>query len=503
MTQENFQINSAAITDRGLSEKRPENEDSYLELRDSGFFAVADGVGGAQAGDVASEMAMEILGEAFINLREGGDAEERMKLAIEQANAAIYQMSKDIAQLSTMATTVVGLHLAGNIATIGHVGDSRLYRVDPQGTLFRETQDHSVVEEEVRAGRLTPAQAETHPSRNVISRALGAEDIVEIDMKTIMFDAGTTFLICSDGVTRHISDDEIQKLLSSEQDTFAVCQYIKDVCYERGAEDNLTAVVVKALEMDYADSFAAAELDEDTVAAARPAFANSSVLTDAVETSDSENFANSNNADEFRNGGPITIAASAEAKSNVSIRRTDEEANLSSTKKPDDERTYRVDEGSAGGFGRMLSILPWVLLGLLVLVGGYYYLSTQPTTGGIEGLQSQSPDVSMTAFEQNRRNVDADPAQYVARFSANPQDAVDYFLLGRAYLLQKNYESAKNHLERSSSMLVDGVSPSNKRVLENEIPMMLAIIESDDARASFEKGVAGDAVPEGAANSNK
>ena len=91
MTQNNLHISSAAITDKGLSEKRPQNEDSYLELRDSGFYAVADGVGGAQAGDVASQMAMEILGEAFINLQEGGDAEERLKLAIEQANSAIFQ----------------------------------------------------------------------------------------------------------------------------------------------------------------------------------------------------------------------------------------------------------------------------------------------------------------------------------------------------------------------------------------------------------------------------
>jgi len=266
MTQENLQISSAAVTDRGLSEKRPENEDSYLELRDSGFFAVADGVGGAQAGDVASQMAMEILGEAFINLSVGGDAEERMKLAIEQANTAIYQMSRDLPQLSTMATTVVGLHMAGNIATIGHVGDSRLYRVDPQGSLFRETHDHSVVEEEVRAGRLTPEQAENHPGRNVISRALGAEEIVEIDMKTIMFEPGTTFLICSDGVTRHISDEELQQVLFTEDDTFAVCSYIKKVCYERGAEDNLTAVVVKVTE---ADLSAEAFNEEETIASAR------------------------------------------------------------------------------------------------------------------------------------------------------------------------------------------------------------------------------------------
>jgi protein phosphatase len=184
MTENNFQIDSAAISDRGLSEKRLQNEDSYLELNEQGLFAVADGVGGAQAGDVASQMAVEVLGEAFINLQKNGDAEEMMKIAIERANEAIFQMSHDLEQLSTMATTIVALHVSGNIATIGHVGDSRLYRLDPKGDFFRETEDHSVVEEEVRAGRMTAAQALNHPSKNIISRALGAEQSVVVDMKT-------------------------------------------------------------------------------------------------------------------------------------------------------------------------------------------------------------------------------------------------------------------------------------------------------------------------------
>ena len=174
MTQNSIQMITSAVSDRGLSEKRPQNEDSYLEMPERGIFAVADGVGGAQAGDTASQMAMEILAEAFMNLPEGGDAEDMMHRAITQANSSIYQMSHDLPQLSTMATTIVALHVAGNIATIGHAGDSRLYRLDSHGNLFRETQDHSVVEEEVRAGRMTREQAENHPSKNVISRALGA-----------------------------------------------------------------------------------------------------------------------------------------------------------------------------------------------------------------------------------------------------------------------------------------------------------------------------------------
>src|SRR5215212_8481299 len=243
--ENNFNITAASVSDRGLSEKRPENEDSFLVLEERGLFAVADGVGGAQAGDVASQMAVEILGEAFANLREGGDVEDLMKLAIERANGAIFQMSHDLAQLSTMATTIVALQVTGNIATIGHVGDSRLYRLDGRGQLFRETQDHSVVEEEVRAGRMTPAQAANHPSRNVISRALGAEHQVEVDMKTIMIEPNTTFLLCSDGITRHIEDHEIRDLLLSMPVPSEICARMKEICYSRGAEDNLTAVIVK------------------------------------------------------------------------------------------------------------------------------------------------------------------------------------------------------------------------------------------------------------------
>ncbi len=487
MTQENLQINSAAITDKGLSEKRPENEDSYLELRDSGFFAVADGVGGAQAGDVASQMAMEILGEAFINLREGGDAEERMKLAIEQANTAIYQMSRDLPQLSTMATTVVGLHMAGNIATIGHVGDSRLYRVDARGTLFRETHDHSVVEEEVRAGRLTPEQAETHPSRNVISRALGAEDIVEIDMKTIMFEPGTTFLICSDGVTRHISDEELQQLLFSEEDTFALCSSIKKICYERGAEDNLTAVVVKVTETDSSDG---AFDEEETIATARTTGemsgfgADGGIDEETLEMPPPGDLAPEASTAEFEDSNPILIPASG-GNNTVS----DEEGRLIRQNAEENAKTYRVDEEAAGALGKFLTYLPWLLLAGIIALGAYYYWSTQQ---GTNDLQSQTDDITLTTFEKARRTVDENPAQYVAVAGNIAKDAADHYLLGRAYFLQGRYDSSKRELDRAKDMLAKEAASSNRKVIENEIPMMLAIIESDEAKAAFEREVSGD-----------
>src|SRR6202171_4855383 len=236
----------ASITDRGLSEKRPMNEDSLLADPERGIFVVCDGVGGADAGEIASQAAVDILNEAFRHkLSDGEDVEDLMELAIQRANISIHQMAAKDSRFSMMATTVVALHLDGSRATIGHVGDSRLYRLSPEGQLLRETEDHSIVEEEVRAGRMTPEQAAHHPSKNVISRALGAEESVEADMKTIEVGEGNAFLLCTDGITRHIPDSELRELLQSGHNPEAICADMKERCYQRGAEDNLTAVIVQ------------------------------------------------------------------------------------------------------------------------------------------------------------------------------------------------------------------------------------------------------------------
>jgi protein phosphatase len=137
-----------------------------------------------------------------------------MELAIQRANSSIHQMASENPRFSMMATTVVALHLDGHRATIGHVGDSRLYRLSPDGNLHRETEDHSIVEEEVRAGRMTPEQAANHPSKNVISRALGAEPSVEADMKVIEVEDGSAFLLCTDGITRHLGRQRVARAVN-------------------------------------------------------------------------------------------------------------------------------------------------------------------------------------------------------------------------------------------------------------------------------------------------
>ena len=132
-----FTLESQAISDRGLNERRPLNEDSFLADSVRRIFVVADGVGGAEAGEVASQTAVEVLDEAFRHQEDGADIEDLMELAIQRANASIHQMAQDNARFSMMATTVVALHLKGNVATIGHVGDSRLYRLTREGDIIR------------------------------------------------------------------------------------------------------------------------------------------------------------------------------------------------------------------------------------------------------------------------------------------------------------------------------------------------------------------------------
>jgi protein phosphatase len=530
---DNLSITSAALTDRGLSEKRPVNEDSYLEMRQSGIFAVADGVGGAQAGEVASQMAVEILGEAFTNLQPGADAETAMRAAMSQANSAIFQMAHELPQLSQMATTIVALHLNGNIATIGHVGDSRLYRVDQNGEITRETDDHSVVGEEVRAGRMTEEQADNHPSKNIISRALGAESTVEPELKTIMVEPGTTFLLCSDGITRHINDDEIKGLLTFGGSPKDVCQFLKKLCYERGAEDNLTAVIVRVADVaSKIDDAPVLQLDaeEPTVASARPAAAAISPNDDILEldlkdaptaglptaatadelqevfsvepTSESteaaELSANTLELDEEptaqRSAAEPEIHKSFSGEDTVADYHPAEEAHSVQVAKIPAQQT-RADsitmfgtsetvehEERSNYFGMIATALGMLLLGGLIGFGLYYFMfapQPQDTNTG-QPTEMRSANIPLSAFEENRRTVDKNPTQALAQFGADPRDAEDYFLVGRANMLLGNYVEAKKAYTQSSALIATGdpekVDAKNAKTLQMEIAIAMSAI---------------------------
>ncbi len=487
MTITNYKIDSASISDRGLSEKRPQNEDSFLEMNARGLFAVADGVGGAQAGDVASQMAVEILGEAFTNLRPNGDAEELMQVAITRANAAIFQMSHDLKQLSTMATTVVALHVSGTIATIGHVGDSRLYRLDPKGNLFRETQDHSVVEEEVRAGRMTAEQALNHPSRNVISRALGAENQVEVDLKTMMIEPNTIFLLCSDGITRHIDDFQLRELLLFKDSPENICRRMKNICYERGAEDNLTAVIAIITDTELQTVAVmptlAENFEEPTVAAARPP-----VISEASDREDElatqplimPVIKNSNEiappvAENVQNSTPVILNA-------------DKPIRISAAREPAD-----AVQTSSGKMSRLLSSLIFLILGGIIGAGIYYLFlqnnrlpTVQPTAPPVTQLPVQN--VELSSFETLRRSVDADPNAFVNTTANITPDAEGLYLLGRAYLLQGKYSEAKKRFEEAKNKLGQS-NAVNNRVLTSDIAMGLAVAEETAAQDRFQSQI--------------
>ena len=446
----NSPLQSSAVTDRGLNEKRPLNEDSFLRDSERGIFSVADGVGGAEAGEVASQTAIEVLDEAFRHRQEDADVEDLMELAIQRANASIHQMAQDHAKFSMMATTIVALHIQGNIATIGHVGDSRLYRLTPAGQLIRETADHSVVEEEVRAGRMTPEQAAHHPSKNVISRALGAENDVEVDMKVIEVDEGTEFLLCTDGITRHIPDYELRHLLIRYSDLPALCEELKRVCYERGAEDNLTAVVVCV-----GQPLSATERVEDlekTISpetTLAPPFA-AAPATDAAQT--------------ILGTGFDSVASSALSASEVPTATAQSNAAPETRSINAIESRLDLERPSArSGVERTMTWFFMFVLFLAVVGAAFYagrkYKGPIPYVERALPVAEVSPtpalgDDPLLKFERGRREVDNDPNAWLAtqlkselsrqqiKLPLDSTDAEFLYLYGRASLLLGNNEEA-------------------------------------------------------------
>jgi protein phosphatase len=457
----NVHLQVATISDRGLSEKRPLNEDSYLSDSERRIFAVADGVGGAQAGEVASKTAVEVLDEAFRHQVDGTDIEDLMEIAIQRANISIHQMALEQPKLAAMATTVVALHLDGHVATIGHVGDSRLYRLSPDGKLHRETADHSVVEEEVRAGRMTPEQAAHHPSRNVISRALGAETGVEVDMKTIEVEDGTAFLLCSDGITRHIPDNEIRDLLAAPQDAEAICAEMKRLCYERGAEDNLTAVIVRIGDRASADTLSFE--DEPTTQSTRSALA-----TTVDSAGNPPQPVASSQAD------PPAVAAAAVSSSALPPPPVNKDEAIKTN--PVLALEAQGKSRSRKGGGRAFLLLLLILgIGAAAFYGGMYFQRQRA-----DSLASASPSVSPTPqptpadpvaeFEKKRLQVDKEPAKLrdamkdeaTAKGTLNPLESNDpefLYLYGRSLLLTGDYTNALAAFERASANVPENTSP--------------------------------------------
>jgi protein phosphatase len=488
----------AAITDRGLSEKRPQNEDSMLNDPAHHVFAVADGVGGAQAGEVASQTAIEVLQEAFTNQKADEDVEDLMEIAIQRANDSIYRMSREQPQFAMMATTIVALHLDGLRGTVGHVGDSRLYRLTPEGQLRRETDDHSLVEEEVRAGRLTPEQAASHPGRNVISRALGAEASVEVDMRTFEFDSGTTFLLCSDGITRHIPDGELSALLVGAPSLEAACAELKRRCYERGAEDNLTAVLVRVGDgarpaSDGAGSASVAD-EEATLVRERTDIHTAQTVPDRPSPLLQRPF------------DSVTAAVATARPADADRSRPVAQSNTG-TSKASGGGVNSSDGRHAVGrkSGRALTALG-VLLLVLGAVGLAFYVGMTFERKGMSkrlGLAQTSatptplPSVvpaesSGDRFERLRRAVDLSPATEATRMAAeansqplNSEDPEFLYLYGRALLLTDRQPEAAAAFDHAIQKINENMTPANGELkIDARLAKVAAQLRAGDVTAA-------------------
>jgi protein phosphatase len=234
-------------TDKG--QVRDGNEDGYVVDRRLQLFAVADGMGGHRAGEVASATALEALRAAIASGIGLGDA-------ITNANTAVHDKSASDRQLSGMGTTLTAVIPDGRGVLVGHVGDSRAYLLR-DGELRQLTTDHSLVEELVRGGRLTEQEAAVHPQRSVITRALGVDDAVDVDVYSVPLEAGDRLLLCSDGLTTMLRADDIAALLRRETDPTRAANLLVDAANAAGGEDNITTIVID-VEEDGVDPLAPA-----------------------------------------------------------------------------------------------------------------------------------------------------------------------------------------------------------------------------------------------------
>ena len=253
---------TASMTDTGR--KRRHNEDAFVV--EPPLFAVADGMGGAQAGELASGLAAAALKD----VQEPGSGEKRVDELIQQANRRVYERQSQDASASGMGTTMTVALVEDGRVVIGHVGDSRAYLLRGR-SLEQLTEDHSLVAELVRSGKLSPEEAEDHPQRSVITRALGTDPDVDVDTFSVETEPGDLFLICSDGLTSMVDDETIRaELTRNRSDLRSAAKALVRAANNGGGEDNITVVffeiagpVEHTVELPPREDGAEAEPDEE------------------------------------------------------------------------------------------------------------------------------------------------------------------------------------------------------------------------------------------------
>ncbi len=238
---------AAAVSDRGR--KRTSNEDAFGYSIEHGAYLVCDGMGGAAAGEIASSLAVDEVMRLLTNRPEGVQLPELIEQAIFAANEAIYSRSQVNPKLNGMGTTLVALVVEERRVRVVNIGDSRCYRMRA-AHLEQITQDHSLVDEQVRLGRMTPAEALRSPLRNVITRALGTQSRITPDIFELEAEPGDLFLLCSDGLTRELPDQKIESLLGEGLSDFTplanLCTLLVDAANAAGGADNITCLLLRA-----------------------------------------------------------------------------------------------------------------------------------------------------------------------------------------------------------------------------------------------------------------
>ncbi len=246
-------LDFAAATDIGC--KRSNNEDSYGFDADQHIYVVCDGMGGNVAGEVASGMAVRTLIDSFgyfgQNAAPGGPmeiVENRLMASIVEANRVVREAGTENPELHSMGTTLVCVCVDGNRAVVGNVGDSRAYLLR-NGICLQITLDHSLLEEEIRNGNMTPEMAAASNLQSVITRAVGVADTVEPDFFAVQLHAGDLVLLASDGLTRYIHPDEIAQAATTGQELSEVCNALIAHAKQRGGADNITCILLRAVEV--------------------------------------------------------------------------------------------------------------------------------------------------------------------------------------------------------------------------------------------------------------
>jgi serine/threonine protein phosphatase PrpC len=244
-------IQAASATDRGL--RRPENEDAHVAESELGIFCVADGMGGHAAGEVASRLAVEAFSREMERLADAsapdGPLEAKLRRAATAANRAILDAARADPATEGMGTTLTAVALTPERDAFAgiHIGDSRAY-LFREGTLRQLTTDHTWVQQQVDAGALTPLQARHHPFASVLTRALGLSDDPEFETFGGDLRPGDMLLLCSDGLTGMVEDDELAFILAGESSLDARVQALIDAANRNGGFDNITVILIQAAE---------------------------------------------------------------------------------------------------------------------------------------------------------------------------------------------------------------------------------------------------------------